>query len=586
MIKRLLLLMFLISLPGWTQAGGPHGRAAPETFHGHTTKHAKPVLRLPPPSVSKGAQQRAAKVKPDAKHILPALTNSEIEQLQNTAKEKAYRVGIGRTLPAELTTWIDLSTWNWSAVSGGQAARFTLTSSGASRVRAQLKTGQWPAGVELQVYSPNDTTNIFGPYTEASNLFWSPTVEGDTLGLELFLPDGVLPQNVQLAIPQISHLVVDPATSNLKNTSVYTSSLDYASCQVDLACADASWQETGEAVARYVFTDTDGYSYLCSGTLLADKDNLTQIPYFLTAAHCVSNTTAADNMDFFWHYQNTSCGGNDATPIQTSGGAQLLATRSELDSTLVQLNADPPAGSTLSGWTVSPLNSGQAVTGIHHALGGPKKYSEGIFGTRVTIAPASAGYIVIPDNTGNFSAITWNNGITAPGSSGSGVWVEENGVHYLNGSLLGGASDCSNTGEPDEYSRFELFYPYVSNWVDSTGTEPSLELFGANTPPVALREGIIVARYLQGIRGSALVQDVTGISVDTTQLEDSLAALAPTLDIDDDGHADSATDAMLLIRYMLGLRGAPLVQGLDMTGSGRTSATEIQTYIANLLTQS
>lgn len=584
MIKHIVLLMLLVTLSGWVQAGGQHGKAAPETFHGNNIKRAKPALRLPPPSVSTGAQQRAAKVKPDAKHILPALTNSEISQLQNTAKEKAYRVGIGRALPSDLTTWIDLSTWNWSNVTGGQAARFTLTSSGAARVRAQLKTGQWPAGVELQVYSPTDTANVFGPYTEASSLFWSPTVEGDTLGLELFLPDGVLPQNVQLAIPQLSHLVVDPATSTLKDTSTYTSSIDYASCQVDLACADAGWQETGEAVARYVFTDIDGYSYLCSGTLLADKDAYTQIPYFLTAAHCVSNTTASDSMDFFWHYQNTSCGGSGATPIQTSGGAQLLSTRSELDSTLVQLNENPPTGAILSGWTVSPLNSGQAVVGIHHALGGPKRYSEGIFGTRVTIAPASAGYIVIPDNTGNFSAITWSNGITAPGSSGSGVWVEENGVHYLNGSLLGGASDCSNTDEPDEYSRFELFYPYVSSWVDGAGTEPSLELFGTNTPPVALREGIIVARYLQGIRGSALVQDVTGISVDTSELEDSLATLAPTLDIDDDGNADSATDAMLLIRYMLGLRDAPLVQGLDMTGSGRSSAAEIQAYIADLLT--
>ncbi|MBU0655954.1 MAG: hypothetical protein KJ914_12615 [Gammaproteobacteria bacterium] len=586
MIKRIpcfFIPLLLLVMTG-VQAAEQHGKTGPETFQGDVVQRIKPALHLAPASTN--AQRRSAQVTADASFTLPALSTDEISQLQNASQEKAYRVGIGRTLPANLGEWIDLSTWNWSAVSGGRAARFTLTSSGAARLRAQLQTGQWPVGVELHSYSPANPTDVSGPYGEPANLFWTPTVKGDTLALELFLPDGIQPQNVQLAIPQLSHLIVDPAASTLKNTSIYKADTDYSSCQVDIACADASWQETGEAVARYVFTDTDGYSYLCSGTLLTDKDTYTQIPYFLTAAHCVSNAAAAGSMDFFWHYQNTSCGGSGATPVQSSGGAQLLATRAELDSTLVQLNNNPPVGVTLSGWTLTPLSSNQAITGIHHALGGPKRYSTGNFDTRVRIEASSAGFAVIPDSNGDFSAVTWNKGITAPGSSGSGVWVVENGVHYLNGSLLGGSSDCANTDSPDEYSRFERFYPYVSSWVDTPGTPPSLHLLNTNNPPTALREGVIITRYLQGTRGNALLQDVTSISVNTVELENALAALVPVLDIDADGNTDAGTDGMLLIRYLLGLQGAPLLAGLDLTGSGRTSAADIQAYIETLLAQS
>ncbi len=584
MIMRVLgFTLFCLLLVSGLQAAERPSKVKPETFRGELIERAKPALRLTPAAVT--AQQRAARATQDASHTLPALSSAEISQLQQTSSEKAYRIGIGRTLPASLAQWIDLSTWNWQTVSDGQAAHFTLTSSEALRVRAQLQTGQWPAGVELQVYSPTDTSNVFGPYTGAESTFWSPTVEGDTLGLELFLPDGVHPQDVQLAIPQLSHLVVSPTSSTTKS-SIYKATTDYSSCQIDIACADASWQETGKAVARYVFTESDGLSYLCSGTLLADQDSYTQIPYFLTAAHCVSDTYSAGNMDFFWHYQNSTCGGSNASWTQSSGGAQLLSTRSELDSTLVQLNNEPPAGVTMSGWTLTPLTSNQAITGIHHALGGPKRYSEGNFVTRVQIETSSSGYSIISDNDGDFSAVIWSNGITAPGSSGSGVWVVDNGVHYLNGALLGGASDCVNTDLPDEYSRFERFYPDISSWVDTTGTAPSLNLLSSDSTPTGLREGVIVARYLQGTRGSALVQDVTGINVDTITLENALAALAPSLDIDDDGNMDTETDATLLIRYMLGLRDAPLLQGLDLTGSGRTVATDIQSYIENLLAQS
>jgi hypothetical protein len=381
-------------------------------------------------------------------------------------------------------------------------------------------------------------------------------------------------------MPQLSHLVLDPASSTLKS-SIFKE--EYASCQQDVACASPAWQETGKSVARYVFTDTNGLSYMCSGTVLADNDTFTQIPYFFTAAHCVNNAQAASTMDFFWLYANTTCGGTSNSFTQTTGGAQLLAAKPALDTTLVRLNKNPPTGVTLSGWTTTPLTSNQAVTGIHHALGQPKKYAQGNFQTHASMATSSGGYTITPNANGDFSQVVWHTGITAPGSSGSGIWIEKSGVHYLNGTLLGGSSSCTSTDAPDEYSRLESTWPFISQWLEATGTPPSLRLRGSTQPATALVEGVIIARYLQGVRGAALLDGVTTQVINTTALEAQLAAVQTVMDVDNDGKQDASKDAVLLMRYLLGLRNAPLIQGLDLSTSGRKTASDMATYLVAIL---
>lgn len=581
-MKTPLLACLLLLLTSMVQANtnSSPAQAEPETFQAPpaTTAAAAPALRLLP--VKSAARAATAAASPSNNVTLPALDDSEIQSLQNADNSKAYRVGVGRDLPASFNQPIDLGRWQWQTVSGGKVAHFSLTSTGALRVRAQLQLAKAPAGVELRFYAPANPATVFGPYTVADSTFWSPTVEGDTLGLELFLPEGVAATAVELSIPRLSHLVLNPASSQMKSSILKE---EYASCQLDLACASPAWQETGKAVARYVFTDTDGLSYLCSGTLLADQDVYTQVPYFFTAAHCVSSQQAASSMDMFWLYANTSCGGSGANAVQTSGGAQLLVSKSALDTTFVRLNSNPPSGVTLSGWTTTPLSANQAVTGIHHALGHPKKYAQGKFETHARIDTASGGYSVVADANGDFSQVVWHTGITAPGSSGSGVWIEQGGVHYLNGSLLGGSSECSNKTAPDEYSRFERTWPSISSWLGASGTPPSLRLLDSNKPATALVEGVIIARYLQGVRGSALLDGVTSQTPTLATLETQLAAVQQVMDIDSDGNKDAGKDALLLMRYLLGLRGAPLVQGVELGSSKRNTAAAIATYLESIL---
>lgn len=589
-MKAASLACLLLLLTNTVVASDNHSspaRAEPEAFHAPPAAPVatQPTLRLKPATAA-ARSASATSGTPVNATTLPALSDSEIQSLQNTGNEKAYRAGVGRSLPDSLSQSIDLDSWQWTPVSGGRVAHYSLTSTGAARVRAQVQLDKAPAGVELRFYAPSDTATVFGPYTEAAEPFWSPTVTGETLGMELFLPDGVAANEVALSVPRLSHLVVDPASSQMKSSLNIYKSADYASCQVDLACASTAWQETGKAVARYVFSDSNGASYLCSGTVLADQDPYTQIPYFFTASHCVDNQLSASSMDLFWLYSNPTCGGSGASAVQTSGGAQLLMTKASLDTTLLRLNNNPPAGVTMSGWTTTPLTENQEVVGIHHALGYPKKYAQGKFQAHARLSLSSGGYTIIPDPDGDFSKVVWSTGITAPGSSGSGIWVEQNGTRYLNGALLGGSSDCSNTNAPDEYSRFESTWPYISTWLGAAGSPPSLRLIDSGKPADALVEGVIINRYLQGTRGALLLDGVTSQTPNIATLESRLDSVMQIMDIDNDGGKDAGKDGVLLLRYLMGLRGAPLLQGLDVSASGRNTPAAVAAYLDPVLNAS
>ena len=64
----------------------------------------------------------------------------------------------------------------------------------------------------------------------------------------------------------------------------------------------------------------------------------------------------------------------------------------------------------------------------------------------------------------------------------------------------------------------------------------------------------------------------------------TVPAAAPlAFDIDGNGSCDAASDATLAFRYMSGLRGAALIQGIPFgSGASRRSATEIVSFLDGL----
>jgi len=101
----------------------------------------------------------------------------------------------------------------------------------------------------------------------------------------------------------------------------------------------------------------------------------------------------------------------------------------------------------------------------------------------------------------------------------------------------------------------------------------------------ALSDGLIVLRYLFGLTGVPMVAGAVSPGAgrgDPAQIAAYLVDVKPLLDVDGDGRADALTDGVLLCRYLFGLRGASLTAGAVGPNATRATAAAIETYIGGL----
>jgi hypothetical protein len=204
-----------------------------------------------------------------------------------------------------------------------------------------------------------------GEDNDAARTFWSPVIEGDTAVVEIEVPAGASVEGVALSAPVVSHLVTSPG----RNFAMPVAKATAAACENDVMCYGA-WSAESNAEARIAFTDS-GSSYLCTGTLLADNVPATQVPFFLTANHCISTQASASSMQSWWFWRSTACDSGTRGASQTlTGGATLLYASAVTDTSLMRLNATPPGGAVYAGWTVGAVPGiGASIAGIHHPSG-------------------------------------------------------------------------------------------------------------------------------------------------------------------------------------------------------------------------
>ncbi len=298
-------------------------------------------------------------------------------------------------------------------------------------------------------------------------------IEGETAGVEVYLP-GPVENGFPMRAPKIQHLGYSLQYPDEKNLSEIGSA---AACNIDVKCRDTVPSDLSAAVAKIIYSDAKG-SYLCTGTLLNDNDPNSRIPYFMTANHCLSTQSVADTINSYWFFERATCEGpNPTSVIQFAGGADLLATGTSTDFTFLRLRdaqiSDLP-GIQFAGWTTTnPV--GRTAVGIHHPQGDLKKWSQG---AADRFAPWTGQGSV--DTSDSHIQVTWSQGITETGSSGSGIFVitgEQNGLQLFVGDLTGGSSNCANPAGPDFYGRFDLTFPSVSQWLSpsSGGGKATLE---------------------------------------------------------------------------------------------------------------
>ena len=143
-----------------------------------------------------------------------------------------------------------------------------------------------------------------------------------------------------------------------------------------------------------------------------------------------------------------------------------------------------------------------------------------------------------------------------------------------------------STGITQNESNNDVLYALKAPAINvSEETVFTLDIDG-NGQAKALTDGILVIRYLFGFTGDALTDGVFGpetiIARDVeTRLQLGINDLF--LDIDGDGAVRALTDGLLVLRYLFGFRGDTLIDQVVSAEATRTSAAEIEAYLAQLI---
>ena len=443
---------------------------------------AAPALVVEPEISFEGPVLARQKGKGRASHAHPVIlstpTPEELAQLEPPGKRgRPPQVGFARRVQALERDLGDVLSWE---VSGDKrVAAVSLSSPEAASLRLGLRVDALPADAILRIHDLQgeelfevgasevlqviEANRAAGDRTPEGRTWWSPVIESATAVLEIEVPASASLSSVRVSIPAVSHLVTSARTDFVVPKAA-------AACNLDATCQLGAWSAQMNAVSRMVFT-SGGSSYVCTGTLLADTDAASTIPYFLTANHCIDSQTVANSLANYWFFRSSACNGSNPGPyVQQSAGAgtQLLYNSTATDVSFIRLGATPPAGVTYAGWKSSPgLTMGAAVTGLHHPTGDLLKISGGSVADYLACSAPTNGQFSCNSATNGASAyygVTWSSGIVQGGSSGSALF---DGGKFVVGQLYGGSSSCTNPAAGDIYGRFDRsFAAALSQYLD------------------------------------------------------------------------------------------------------------------------
>ena len=486
-------------------------------------------------SLAQTASQRV----PPRMIALPELTGVKAAALPEAGFGQPQQIGVARAVPdaAGAAATAGLLTWTRDA-GGSQRAAIGVQSPGAKGLRLGLLVEQLPPLALLRVYAPGDeqTTEITGAEVlralesnraagetgDDARTYWLPLVQGSQAALEIELPAGADPAQLQVSLPRVSHAKLLPTDDEV----VIKAS---GSCNKDAMCVSGI-TDIMHAVALMDFV-ASGTEYICTGTLLNNtKKDFT--PYFLSANHCISTQTAASTLETYWNYRWASCNGSQPDPTFTSrsGGAQLLYASVKTDTSFMLLNSAPPSNAFFAGWNAqTPGSAGQSIFGIHFPSGDPQKYSMGTIAGFSTCTPPNAqGEATCTDSNsanGTFYSVRWLTGVTEGGSSGSAL-VATSGQQVI-GQLFGGSSSCSNKQGQDVYGRFDFAFDAAL----------SKQLAPDNTPPPAASatDGIYRITNANGLPGDYLSVHTNGSQVIATVYRSANPANANAFALTDGG---------------------------------------------------
>ena len=465
------------------------------------------VLRAAP------AHMTLPAMSPGRRVVLPEPSQDERAALRARNASRAVRngrmtrsspaVGFPRSVPAALRAQ-PLASLPWITLAdGARAAKIEVVSPGAAAMRVALVMEEAVPGMTLRFTGNGERAEALGPVTAADvaadtarfGLSWSPVLDGDVATIEIRIDVGVGIPEASLAIALVSHQSVAAAALRTLDPRTAQDIGLAASCEIDVACVtpqSPAFANAAKATVEIEFTQEDGFTHLCTATLLNDSV-ASNTPYLFTASHCMDSALAARTLNAYWFFEAAQCNSRTVPSyVQQAGGAALLARSPDWDWALVRLNTPPPAGARFSAWRAEPIAPLTPAIVFHHPQADLKKWTAG----------TTQGYQFYTDGS-SFALIRNDEGITEPGSSGAGLltFFAGGGYYELRGGLWNGASFCQTPAGPDEYSRLDNMLPLTREYL---------------TPNVPLPAGQAVAveyysRALDHYFITSIPREITGL---------------------------------------------------------------------------
>ena len=139
-------------------------------------------------------------------------------------------------------------------------------------------------------------------------------------------------------------------------------------------------------------------------------------------------------------------------------------------------------------------------------------------------------------------------------------------------------SDAGSDRDNDGVTAIDEFF---------AGTIPSgsIDLDG-NENYDALTDGLLLLRGMFGLDGDALITGTIASDANYTEsadIESRIETLGDLADIDGNGQIDALTDGLLTLRYLFGLEGDTLINGVVAGDATRASAEEIEAHLETLM---
>lgn len=403
----------------------------------------------------------------------------------------------GQAMPIALS----VAAGDWNLPANGTAVwQLELHSEDATFLGLRLQDLRLPPEGQISLIGKHGRS---GPFTSddqsEEGTLWIPIVHGSEAILEVVLPAASLSE---LRFGEsVLHYGVHPLDGSRPVTKAEG---DAGNCHNNVACPIGDdWPSAIDATVLLII----GNQAICNGALLNNTSG-DGAPLIITADHCGIRSNEdgdgfpASSVTAIFNFQSEECESSSGVSDEDRiNGATLLYRERRSDTSLIRLDRAPPSRFNVSyaGWDASGTGVDDG-SGIHHPSGDIKKIS--LFeqpARKETVTITDGAIVGGRDQTVDSWRVNWSDGVTEPGSSGSGLWSPE---ERLIGVLSGGSSTCGSDGllgiggsdtdpGPDFYGRLEVAFARsgelgtpIQRFLDPTGSGAlRVERRSASAPP-------------------------------------------------------------------------------------------------------